>query len=66
MYSNETRNKNKRDHHIVLVNAKGSENMIHKYIYYNEPNVYAVYYRTTKIIYYNLNFIGKIQLILFI
>lgn len=36
-----------------------------KYIYYNDKYIYALYYRESNIIYYNLNFIGKTQIIIF-
>ena len=38
--------------------------MIKKYIRYNKAEVYAVYYRAAKTIYYNVNFRGRVKLII--
>jgi len=40
--------------------------MIKKYVRYHRIDVYALYYRKTNTIYYNLNFKVKMQLILLI
>lgn len=39
--------------------------MIKKYICYYDRKVYAIFYKDTKTIYYNLNYIGTTQLILY-
>lgn len=39
--------------------------MIRKYIYYCDKRVFALYYKTTKTIYYNINFAADTKLILF-
>lgn len=36
-----------------------------KYIYFYDPKVYAIYYRATKTLYYNMYFTAKTKLILF-
>ncbi len=39
--------------------------MIKKYIHFYSREIYAIYYRKGNTIYYNLNFFGKAQLIIF-
>ncbi len=41
--------------------------MIHerKYIFYDGSTIYAIYYKSTKTIYYNLNFKGTTHIIAF-
>ncbi len=39
--------------------------MIKKYIFYNDKKVFALYYRETKTIYYNVNFAAETKLIIF-
>ena len=36
-----------------------------EYIHYGHIEVYAIYYRTTHTIYYNLDFAGKLKLIIY-
>ena len=38
--------------------------MSKKYIFLNRKDIYAIYYRHTRIIYYNLDFDNKTQIIL--
>lgn len=45
---------------------KGVVIITKKYINYYKSEVYALYYRSNKSIYYNMNFIGTTQLILMI
>ena len=35
-----------------------------RYTYYNGTTIYAIYFRSVKIMYYNLNFTGTVQIIL--
>jgi hypothetical protein len=51
-------------HPIFTKFERGMRNMIKKHIKYKRKEVYALYYRSTETIYYNLDFVGKIQLIL--
>lgn len=37
-----------------------------KYIYYDDKNTYAIFFKSSKIIYYNLNFTGKTKLYFFV
>lgn len=37
-----------------------------KYIKYDNGNVYAIFYRETKVIYYNLNFQGTTEIIILV
>lgn len=39
--------------------------MVIKYINYKDKNIYAIYYRALHKLYYNLDFTGETQLILF-
>ena len=46
--------------------GKDGAGMIRKYIRYNKAEVYAVYYRAAKTIYYNVNFRGRVKLIIIV
>lgn len=37
-----------------------------KYIKYDNTSIYAIYYRETKVIYYNLNFQGITEIIILV
>lgn len=39
--------------------------MTKKYIIYFDRRIYAIFYRKTSTIYYNLNFSGKVKVIIF-
>lgn len=43
---------------------KGVDRMIKKHIYYKDKTIFALYYRATNTIYYNLLFVAETKLIL--
>lgn len=58
--------------HIQKHSLEGSDENIgkfmirkRKYIFYDGITIYAIYYKSTKTIYYNLNFKGTIHIIVF-
>lgn len=53
-------------HPIFGIKERCGMSMSKKYIRYCEKNVYLIYSRGTKTMYYNLDFIGLTQLILVI
>lgn len=45
---------------------KRKPNLIKKFIYYSEKYVFAICYPSDKVIYYNLNFVGKHKIVFMI
>lgn len=48
-----------------MAHQKGCGKLNKKYIHYYNSEIYALYYRVTNTIYYNLNFVSETHIILF-